>query len=77
MQFQYPTRPDVNVLQGLSVKVNPGQTLALVGASGCGKSTSVALIERFYDVCGGFVVSDTLHFSTRIYFLRTISSNNF
>lgn len=56
--FQYPTRPDVQVLQGLDVSVRPGQTLALVGASGCGKSTSVSLIERFYDVCGGCVKLD-------------------
>ena len=60
MTFQYPTRPDVQVLQGLNVSVRPGQTLALVGASGCGKSTSVSLIERFYDVCGGRVVSTVL-----------------
>jgi ABC-type multidrug transport system fused ATPase/permease subunit len=40
----------------LTLKVEPGQTLALVGASGCGKSTTVALIERFYDVEEGSVV---------------------
>ena len=56
-KFQYPTRPDVKVLQGLDIDVKPGQSLALVGSSGCGKSTSVQLIERFYDVTGGSVVS--------------------
>ena len=53
VQFHYPTRPEVQVLQGLSVSVKPGQTLALVGPSGCGKSTVVSLIERFYDPLSG------------------------
>ncbi|XP_052095836.1 ATP-dependent translocase ABCB1-like isoform X5 [Mytilus californianus] len=57
-KFRYPTRPDVEVLQGLSLTVDPGQTLALVGTSGCGKSTTVALIERFYDVEAGSVLLD-------------------
>lgn len=43
------------MLDKLSVSVNPGQTLALVGASGCGKSTVVQLIQRFYDVTQGQV----------------------
>ena len=51
--FVYPSRPEVQVLQGLSVTVKPGQTLALVGPSGCGKSTVVSLIERFYDPSAG------------------------
>ena len=49
VHFNYPARPEVNVLQGLSIGVKPGQTLALVGPSGCGKSTVVSLLERFYD----------------------------
>lgn len=57
--FEYPTRPDVRVLQGLNLKVKPGQTVALVGESGCGKSTLVSLLERFYDVAGGSIVSFT------------------
>uniref|UniRef100_A0A8C3F769 ABC transporter domain-containing protein n=1 Tax=Chrysemys picta bellii TaxID=8478 RepID=A0A8C3F769_CHRPI len=48
------------VLQGLSVKVNKGQTLALVGSSGCGKSTSIQLLERFYDPMAGQVVRKDL-----------------
>ncbi|XP_043920640.1 ATP-dependent translocase ABCB1-like [Protopterus annectens] len=58
VKFVYPTRKDVTVLQGLSVKVGKGQTLALVGSSGCGKSTSVQLLERFYDPAGGQVLID-------------------
>ena len=57
MRFRYPTRPTVPVLHGLSVKVEPGKTLALVGSSGCGKSTAVQLAERFYDPWNGEVVS--------------------
>lgn len=56
-KFTYPTRPDIQVLNGLNVSVKPGQTLAFVGSSGCGKSTSVQLLERFYDPDQGKVVS--------------------
>ncbi|XP_065439391.1 ATP-dependent translocase ABCB1-like isoform X4 [Chrysemys picta bellii] len=58
IHFIYPTRPEAQVLQGLSVKVNKGQTLALVGSSGCGKSTSIQLLERFYDPMAGQVFAD-------------------
>lgn len=58
VEFEYPTRPDVPVLRGLSVDVSPGKTLALVGGSGCGKSTIVSLIERFYDPRTGVISID-------------------
>ncbi|KAG2465266.1 MDR1 protein, partial [Polypterus senegalus] len=58
VHFAYPTRKKVQVLQGLNVKVSKGQTLALVGSSGCGKSTSVQLLERFYDPINGHVLVD-------------------
>lgn len=57
IQFVYPTRPDTKVLQGLNLVVPEGQTVALVGSSGCGKSTTVQLTERFYDPDEGTVVS--------------------
>ncbi|XP_023261349.1 bile salt export pump-like [Seriola lalandi dorsalis] len=57
-KFTYPTRPDTQVLNGLVVSVKPGQTLAFVGSSGCGKSTSVQLLERFYDPDEGRVLID-------------------
>uniref|UniRef100_A0A452HWX5 ABC transporter domain-containing protein n=1 Tax=Gopherus agassizii TaxID=38772 RepID=A0A452HWX5_9SAUR len=60
VMFNYPTRPDVQVLQGLNINVEKGQTLALVGSSGCGKSTVVQLLERFYDPLDGELVSDSL-----------------
>ncbi|XP_074196785.1 ATP-dependent translocase ABCB1 isoform X2 [Rhinolophus sinicus] len=58
VMFNYPTRPDIPVLQGLSLEVKKGQTLALVGPSGCGKSTVVQLLERFYDPLAGTVFID-------------------
>ncbi|KAM5203433.1 phosphatidylcholine translocator ABCB4 isoform 2-T2 [Hipposideros larvatus] len=58
VMFNYPTRPNVSVLQGLSLEVKKGQTLALVGSSGCGKSTVVQLLERFYDPLTGKVLLD-------------------
>ncbi|XP_040328698.1 ATP-dependent translocase ABCB1 isoform X2 [Herpailurus yagouaroundi] len=58
VMFNYPTRPDIPVLQGLSLEVKKGQTLALVGSSGCGKSTVVQLLERFYDPMAGTVLID-------------------
>uniref|UniRef100_A0A8C1LSP8 Bile salt export pump n=1 Tax=Cyprinus carpio TaxID=7962 RepID=A0A8C1LSP8_CYPCA len=64
-KFTYPSRPDIQVLNGLSVSVRPGQTLAFVGSSGCGKSTSVQLLERFYDPNNGRVLIDG-HESTRV-----------
>ena len=56
VKFHYPNLPNVPVLQGLSIKIHKGQILAFVGASGCGKSTSVSLLERFYDATSGVSV---------------------
>uniref|UniRef100_A0A673H2V8 Multidrug resistance protein 1-like n=1 Tax=Sinocyclocheilus rhinocerous TaxID=307959 RepID=A0A673H2V8_9TELE len=58
VHFCYPTRQNVKVLQGLNVSVCQGQTLALVGSSGCGKSTTIQLLERFYDPAAGQVFVD-------------------
>ena len=72
VSFNYPTRPDVNVLQDLSISVKPGQTIALVGPSGCGKSTVVSLIERFYDpLNGGVLLYDVDIRELNIRWLRT------
>ncbi|OTA66793.1 ABC transporter [Hypoxylon sp. EC38] len=58
VHFRYPTRPEQPVLRGLNLTIRPGQYVALVGASGCGKSTTIALLERFYDPLVGGVYVD-------------------
>ncbi|GFT57778.1 ATP-dependent translocase ABCB1 [Trichonephila clavipes] len=58
VHFNYPSRPKVKILRGLSLDIEPGKTVALVGSSGCGKSTCVQLIERFYDTQHGSVFVD-------------------
>jgi ATP-binding cassette subfamily B protein len=56
--FVYPTRPDQQVLDGVSFEVMPGETVALVGPSGAGKSTLFDLLLRFYDPSGGRIMLD-------------------
>jgi len=56
VRFNYPHRPDMLVLQGLSFQVSAGQSVALVGPSGSGKSTVIQLLQRFYDPAGGAVL---------------------
>ncbi|KAK4292716.1 hypothetical protein Pmani_034533 [Petrolisthes manimaculis] len=58
VHFNYPSRPEVKVLEGVNLRVQPGQTVALVGSSGCGKSTCIQLIQRFYDPLDGTVTLD-------------------
>lgn len=58
VKFTYPSRPDSIVLQDFNLKVEAGKTVALVGASGSGKSTAIALLQRFYDADDGIVKID-------------------
>ena len=58
VSFSYKTRDNEQILGGLSFAVGRGETVALVGASGAGKSTVFALAQRFYDVTGGRILVD-------------------
>ncbi|KAI5062204.1 hypothetical protein GOP47_0022743 [Adiantum capillus-veneris] len=58
VEFAYPTRPDVIIFKGFNLSVRAGDSLALVGASGSGKSSVVGLVERFYDPLAGSVRID-------------------
>ena len=72
VHFRYPARPDAAIFEGFSLTVEPGQTVALVGSSGSGKSTVVNLLERFYDAEKGQVLLDGTPISAlNIKFLRS------
>jgi len=58
VHFCYPTRPGIKVCENMCLDLKPGTTLALVGASGSGKSTVVQLVQRFYDPSEGRVLLD-------------------
>ena len=58
VQFRYPARPGVSALDGVSLTVKPGETVALVGPSGAGKSTVLHLLMRFYDPQSGVIRLD-------------------
>ncbi|KAL5572555.1 hypothetical protein UlMin_022152 [Ulmus minor] len=64
VKFTYPSRPDTLVLKDFNLKIEAGRTVALVGASGSGKSTAIALVQRFYDVDEGVVRFDGVDLRT-------------
>ena len=71
--FAYPTKPDVDVLKDVNFVIEPGQNVGLVGYSGCGKSTIIQLIERFYDIeegNGEILIDDINIKEYNIYSLR-------
>ena len=55
VHFAYPSRPDTPALDGLNLVIHPGETVALVGPSGAGKTTVFQLLMRYYDVSGGAI----------------------
>jgi ATP-binding cassette, subfamily B (MDR/TAP), member 1 len=56
VRFAYPTRPEFTVIRGLNLKIHRGQSIGFVGASGCGKTTVITLLERFYDITSGQIL---------------------
>uniref|UniRef100_A0A7I4YQI2 p-glycoprotein 9a n=4 Tax=Haemonchus TaxID=6288 RepID=A0A7I4YQI2_HAECO len=71
LKFTYPTRPDVPILKGVSFEANPGETIALVGSSGCGKSTIIQLLLRYYNPEDGKITIDGVEIDKiNIEFLR-------
>ncbi|XWS31896.1 hypothetical protein CRYUN_Cryun23aG0115100 [Craigia yunnanensis] len=58
VSFKYPLRPDIQILRDLSLSIHAGKTVALVGESGCGKSTVISLLQRFYDPDSGRITVD-------------------
>lgn len=58
VHFHYPSRPDIEVLKGISLTVQPGQVVALVGSSGSGKTTLASLLTRFYEPTSGRLTLD-------------------
>lgn len=58
VRFAYPTRKDIDVLKGISLQIQPGERIALVGYSGAGKSTIIQLLMRFYPVTAGEIRID-------------------
>lgn len=59
LQFSYPLRPHARVLRGISLHIEKGQFVAFVGSSGCGKSTMIGILERFYDPVSGHLSIDS------------------
>ena len=53
VEFTYPSKENVPVLKGISIDIDANQVVALVGHSGCGKSSIIQLVERFYDPAKG------------------------
>ncbi|MEX0364448.1 MAG: ABC transporter transmembrane domain-containing protein [Ruegeria sp.] len=64
VNFRYPARPDVVALDGMSLQVKPGETVAFVGPSGAGKTTVIQMIQRFYDPDAGSVTMDGVDLRT-------------
>jgi len=60
LKFAYPTRPDANIFTNLNLKIPHGKTTALVGGSGCGKSTIIQLLARYYDYEHGSILCDDI-----------------
>ena len=58
VEFTYPTHSNTIILRNLNLRINAGSSVTLIGKSGCGKSTIIKLIERFYDLVKSIVLTD-------------------
>jgi ATP-binding cassette subfamily B protein len=70
VSFSYPGMGDEKILDDFSLTINPGETIGILGETGCGKSSLVSLIPRFYDVTDGSVLVDDV--DVRDYKLNTL-----
>lgn len=61
VSFAYPGMDNENVIENFNLVINPGETIGILGATGCGKSSLVNLIPRFYDVTKGEVLIDDVN----------------
>jgi ATP-binding cassette subfamily B protein len=75
VRFRYPARPEVSALDGVELNIRPGETVALVGPSGAGKTTVFQLLLRFYDPSAGRITIDGTDIATlsRADFRRAIA----
>ena len=58
VSFNYPARPDIPALKGVTLSIQPGETVAFVGPSGAGKTTIIQMLQRFYDPLEGEICMD-------------------
>jgi ABC-type multidrug transport system fused ATPase/permease subunit len=76
VQFEYPSRPTCKVLKNVSFEVKAGETIALVGHSGSGKSSCIALLNRLYECSSGQILIDGVDIKKlNIRHLRSIIGN--
>ncbi|KAF7126723.1 hypothetical protein RHSIM_Rhsim11G0017900 [Rhododendron simsii] len=75
VRFSYPSRPDAPIFKDFNLKVRAGQSMALVGQSGSGKSSVISLILRFYDPTAGKVLIDVFGLKLREFFLKLMLNN--
>ena len=64
IRFSYPQAPEVEILKGFNLKIQPGQSVAIVGETGAGKSTIISMLQQFYEPSGGRILFDNIDMRT-------------